>query len=288
MRKAVHVLASVAKTYTSHKHRGFVDFESRKLQYTLERLQKNYALDLNHVHEEVGDCEIYLSEDDEFEVDGSNGSGKSKIFSLNKKTAPKCPDGTILSYYESSLSEMKSFAKSHGVKIRNKKFEVWRDIIEAFSLSEESICITDSDIRKSIHSLSHIWLQCKQREMDTRLNLESKINETSITNDLSKYQLKIQYPTESIPDGLLPISPFIYISTIDDAKLILALLSNDESIEWRLEKSDESNVIERELTLRDVHVGYEQNGCLLSPLEGNTIGVNIETTGIDPYTSNLR
>lgn len=297
---------------------GFVECgESIKLQMALERMRTYHSLELlsGVLATELPETGSSCSDVKEVEVLNPKVNIPDEditgtVFDLPKKLQPECPEGVVvLSFYGSTARDINTFARSRMISSAGKKLDVYKRILAAFSLPDDQLFITESDIRRPRYSLRHVFLEsvgCKPGASGTAVTGDSPgtgvghIALTGVDNGVTgardpigqHYALKVQYPDEPVPDAQYPISHFIYISTPDEAESALAFLS-DNNIRWDdrsvSQSRDTKTPNSKFCLLKDVHPALSESEFeFTSPPIGSSIGVDVETTGLDPYNSNLR
>lgn len=238
---------------------------SMKLEKSVERIRKLYSLDPS-----------IESLEDEMDTEKSTGEVLSPapnneiaaIFDLPISERPELPPDALLSFYGNSINEIRNFAKKSSLPIKGtKKAEIFSGILEAMKLPPDQLFITKSDILRTSYSVNEILLEGMSEDFQN-----------------VKYSLKVQYPTEHVPDANYPISHFIYISTPDEAEAVLAFLSQP-SFRWtkqRTSQQEQGNFI-----WRHVHRTLDQFQ-FVCPTDLEVVGIRIQTTGQDPFSSKLR
>lgn len=309
----VSVALDVRESYRSFFSRST---HTAALERSLDRLSHYHSMDTQFSNFSGFSTSTLTKEDD---AEASNMDDWLKendpaklyhpVFFLSKTERPPLPpdseegssDPVVLNWYTTSGMELRKFARERKIPVGSKKIVTFLNILKSYNLPLDTVYIRDSDL-----SRNGVELSCHE------LN--------GLRDGIPSHTLYIRSPRAPVTDGCLPISTFIYVETPADAAGAADLLS-DESFTWQLgaEKFDSRSVLnpvdnESEAEPPEVEaatgglaqvaaasaVGFQQlhpqlpavqvfpGLALRAKSREELVGVDTETTGLDPHTSQLR
>lgn len=290
----------VRESYKAFSHQRDTQF-TNMVERTLDRLSRNHSIDVHASEQEVPnarDMEKWLKEDEA-------GPSLDPVFFLSKSERPPLPcddnpespkNPVILNWYTTPLSELRKFARARKIPLGSKKITTFLNILRRLGLPLNTVYIRESDLSRNA-----IALRCYEL---WGLRHTSRI-----------HTLNIRFPKVPVVDGCLPISDFIYVDTNEAADAVADLLL-DESLVWQLgpeifdarssgsPTTSANNSTDLPVSspppstssvpcFQEIHpqlpaVSVLRGLAVRTKSEAELVGVDTETTGLDPHTSQLR